>query len=292
MSQCSLTAFSVNLLQRMSCLHSPLKIVQNIDPVTVSTNVLMMESQAFITVDDQSISIEQAVKYLQSCGKWNSVLWDILCEYVIEQELQIQDQWTVDTFALEQTIINFRLKYQLGDQTVFEEWLQGEGLDYSTFSSQMMSNIKISRLKENVAKPKLQEYFIERKIFLDQVILSRLAVDNLALAEELKSQVLEDGIEFEQLVNDYSLEDRMLNGMLEPISRGTMPDKLRTAVDLAKPGEIIGPIELDELWFLVRIEKILPAELDESLQQKLEDELFEQWLEEKIQTKTVKVQVT
>jgi parvulin-like peptidyl-prolyl isomerase len=252
----------------------------------------MMESQPFLTIDDQSISIGQAIKYLQACGKWNSFLWDILCQHVIEQELQSQDQWSVNPLIIDQTILDFRLEYQIEDPQNFQDWLQKEGLDYPTFRNQMVNNLKIDRLKSNIASPKLQEYFIEQKIFLDQVVLSRLAVDNQELAEELKNQVLEDGVEFEQLVREYSLEDRELSGMLEPISRGTIPEKLRAAVDLAKPGEIIGPIELDELWFLIRIEQFLSAELDELCQQKLEDELFEQWLEETIQTRTIQLQVT
>jgi parvulin-like peptidyl-prolyl isomerase len=70
-----------------------------------------------------------------------------------------------------------------------------------------------------------------------------------------------------------------------------MPDDLRAAIDLASPGELIGPLEIERLWYLVRVEKFLPASLDEPTKQQLMDELFEQWLEEKVQQTDVQLHV-
>ena len=143
-----------------------------------------------------------------------------------------------------------------------------------------------------VTEEKLQEYFIERKIFLDRVVLSRIIVDNRELAEELQAQI-EEGASFEQLAKEYSLaDDKMVNGMMGPVSRGTMPDILRASVDVASPGELVGPIKLEERYGLFRVEQFLSASLEDTqLKQALQNELFEKWLAEKIQKLTVKLQV-
>ncbi len=71
-----------------------------------------------------------------------------------------------------------------------------------------------------------------------------------------------------------------------------MPDKLRAAVDVATPGDILGPVELEERYGLFRLEQLLPASLEDTqLKQALQNELFEKWLAEKIQKLTVKLQV-
>ena len=64
-----------------------------------------------------------------------------------------------------------------------------------------------------------------------------------------------------------------------------------TYVDLAKPGDLLEPLEIQELWYLVRVEKFLSAALDEQLGQELQDELFEKWLDDKIQAMNVKLEV-
>ncbi|MBH8555791.1 peptidylprolyl isomerase [Nostocaceae cyanobacterium CENA357] len=251
-----------------------------------------MESTVFLTADDQPISLGQALRYLKSSGRLESVIWEIIGQYVIEQELQTIEEFDIGADLIDQVVMDFRLEHQLTDYKSFQEWLTSEGIDYTTFRKQITFNLKLETLKAQVTEPNIQEYFIERKIFLDRIVLSRLVTQEQALAEELKSQILEDGARFEQLVQEYSIEDdRIFNGMMGAVSRGTMPDVLRGAVDLANPGELIGPLEIDRLWYLVRVEKFLEASLEEQLKQELKDELFEQWLEEKIQNINVKLQV-
>ncbi|BAY66625.1 hypothetical protein NIES22_67690 (plasmid) [Calothrix brevissima NIES-22] len=252
----------------------------------------MIESTVFLTADDQPIFLGQALRYLESSGRLESVIWDIIRQYIIEQEIQTIDELDIGTDLIDQVVMDFRLEHQLTDYKTFQEWLINEGLDYASFRQEIGYNLKLEKLKTQITEQNIQEYFIERKIFLDRVVLSRLVVEEQALAEELKSQILEDGASFEQLVQEYSIEDdRIFNGMMGAVSRGTMPDVLRASVDVAQPRELIGPIEIERLWYLVRVEKFLEASLAEELKEQLKDELFEQWLEKKIQNINVQLQV-
>ena len=251
-----------------------------------------MESSSFLTVDDRLISVQQAVKYLQLSGKLGQFIKDILRQDVIEQEIQTRKEIELSPAITEQAIIDFRIKNQLSDPQKFQDWLNNSGIDYDLFHSTVAFGFKLEKLKSAIAEPKLAEYFIERKIFLDRVVLSRIIVDNRELAEELHTQI-EEGTSFEQLAREYSLaDDRIVNGMMGPVSRGTMPDKLRAAVDVASSGDILGPIELEERYGLFRVEQLLPASLEDTqIKQALQNELFEKWLAEKIQKLTVKLQV-
>lgn len=251
-----------------------------------------METLSFLTVEDQPISLKQAVKYLQTSGKLGQFVGEIIRQYVIEQELLSREDIVISPAVSEQAIIDFRLKNQLTDPQRFQEWLNDSGTDYANFHLSVVSGFKLEKLKEMVTTPKLPEYFIERKIYLDRVVLSRIIVKNQELAEELQAQI-EEGVSFEQLAREYSLaEDKIVNGMMGPVSRGSMPDKIRAAIDVASPGELVGPIELDETYGLFRVEQFLSASLEDTqLKQALENELFEKWLAEKIQKLTVKLQV-
>jgi parvulin-like peptidyl-prolyl isomerase len=251
-----------------------------------------MVSQPFLSVDDHAISLAQALQYLQSSGKLKAFLGDIVRQHLIEQELQSRDDLDISPVLTEQAVIDFRLQNQLTDPKVFAEWLANNGKDYSSFHSSVTFGFKLEKLKALVTEQKLQEYFIERKLFLDRVVLSRIIVTSQELAEELGSQI-EEGASFEQLAREYSIaDDRIVNGMMGPVSRGTLPDLLRAAVDSASPSEVIGPLEIDGRWALFRVEQFLPASLEDALvRQALQNELFEQWLAQKIEKTTVKLQV-
>jgi parvulin-like peptidyl-prolyl isomerase len=125
------------------------------------------------------------------------------------------------------------------------------------------------------------------------VVLSRIVVDSKELAEELHSQITE-GASFEQLAREYSKSDeRVANGMMGPVSRGTMPDVLRAAIDSVNSGDLVGPFQIENYWAIFRVEQFLPATLEDTqLKQAMQNELFERWLAEKIQAMAVKLQVT
>ncbi len=252
-----------------------------------------MTSESFITVDDQPITLAQAVRYLQMGRKFDAFIGEILRQYVIEQEVETREDLNINPAMVEQAVVDFRLERQLTDAKKFQEWLSSNGLNYETFRDQVSYSFKFRRLRDVVTDAKLQEYFIERKIYLDRVVLSRIIVDNQDLAEELKSQVMEGTAPFEQLARDYSLtDDKIVNGMVGPVSRGTMPDSLRSALDTAKIGDIVGPLGMEERWGLFRVENIMNATLDDrQVQANLRDELFEQWLAEKLEKLPIRLQV-
>lgn len=251
-----------------------------------------MTSEPFLTVDDQPISLAQAVRYLQIGRKFDAFIGEILRQFVIDREQQSRSDVQVSSAAIEQAVIDFRLERKLTDPKQFQDWLAGNGMTYDAFHDQIAAGFKLQNLRDSVTASKLQEYFIERKVFLDRVVLSRIILADKELAEELKSQIVE-GASFEQLAREYSLtDDRIVNGMVGPVSRGTMPDILRTVVDEAQPGDIVGPLGMEERWGLFRVEEFLPASLDDpQLRQSLQDELFERWLAEKMQQMPIRLQV-
>lgn len=252
-----------------------------------------MESKALLIVDEQPLTLRQCLKYLQMGGKLQPFIGDILKQYVIERELETRQDLDINQATVEQAVIDFRLQQKLTDPKSFQEWLNRNGTTYELFHSQIVNGFKLEKLKNQIAEARLQEYFIERKLLLDRVVLSRIVVASKELAEELHTQINE-GANFEQIAREYSTSDeRVANGMMGPVSRGTLPDVLRAAIDSANPGELVGPIDVESYWAIFRVEQFLPATLEDGqLKQALQNELFERWLAEKIQTMTVKLQVS
>lgn len=253
-----------------------------------------METNALLIVDEQPITLNQALKYLQTSGKLSDFIGAILHQHILEQELQAQNQVEVTPEAIEQAILSFRNRHHLAESERFQNWLMQQGMTYEEFCLKTARNLKLNRLIPQVTEPKLHEQFMNKKLMLDRIILSRIVVASQELAEELKIQILEEGISFEQLAREHSLtDDRMMNGMMGAVSRGQLSDGLRAVIDMAQPGDIVGPFPAQEqYWSLFRIEQFLPASLaDEQLKQSLRDEIFEGWITDKLQRKQVQLRV-
>lgn len=252
-----------------------------------------MGSQPFITIDNnQQISLAQAFQYLQAAGRLDGFLGDILRQYLLERELQQRADLAIAPALLENAIADLRQQQDLGDGDRFAAWLASQELDEAELRQQLQRSLQIQRLKEKLAEAKGQEYFIDRKLALDRVVLSRIEVGDRDLAEELQQQIA-DGNSFEQLAQEYSIADeRIFNGMMGLISRGNLPDLVRAAVDVAAPGDIVGPFATEQGWALFRVEQLLPASLDDpEVLQAVQDELLDQWLLDQLQGLNIEVQV-
>jgi hypothetical protein len=194
------------------------------------------DTKALLLIDNQPLSLRQCLRYLQASGKLQAFIGDILRQYVLETEINTREDLNISPAMVEQAVVDFRLQQQLTDQKVFQEWLTRNGITYDIFHKQISNSFKLEKLKVVVTEPRLQEYFIERKLFFDRVVLSRIVVDTKEMAEELLSQI-EEGASFEHLAREYSKgNERIANGMMGPVSRGTMPDTLRVATARVKYG--------------------------------------------------------
>ncbi|BAU42684.1 peptidylprolyl isomerase [Leptolyngbya sp. O-77] len=242
----------------------------------------MAISPPFIVINgQQQLSLAQAVRYLQAAGKLDEMIGEILRQFVLDQALGDRAGGQPTGAEVEAAIAQFRQQADLTDPLAFQTWLESQGLDVEALQTQTQRELQLRQLRDRLTEPHLSQYFIERKLDLDQVVLSRLAVGDRDLAEELYQQLLE-GASFETLAQDYSQTgDRLFNGMLGLLSRGSLPDALRAAVDAATPGDVLPPlfIEPENLWCVFRLDRVLPATLDHpEVLEALRNELFDQWI--------------
>lgn len=264
-----------------------------------------MSSSNFLVIDGQRISLAEAVNYLQVAGKFQSLLLEILSQHAIQQELQVQPDLALSPAMIEQGLIDFRVEQELTDPQAFQAWLDRHGIGYEVFRQQYAWQLTCERLKFWLSQPGLETYFEQRKPFLDQVVLSWVTVDTKEWADALHHQ-LETGIPFEQLMIREPVTTNQPEGKVsisdddqlpldvridEPLNYVDLPEELRAKIADVQPETVIKPLVLDDNWYVFRVETFLPAQLDEELAAQLRDEIFAQWLSERVSAMSVKLEV-
>jgi parvulin-like peptidyl-prolyl isomerase len=247
----------------------------------------MNQPQALI-IHQQPISLQQILRQFRRAGQLNNLLTEILSHYVLEQEL-CQADFSVEDAVFEEAMLEYRKQHHLTDDESFQEWLLDNGLDLATFREQINFMLKINAFKAELAKPKLLETFMEQKLYLDQAVLSHIRVKNRELADELKLQ-LEEGEKFETFVQEYSCsDDAIVNGVMGILSRSEIQTVFGIDVYQAKVGDLLGPVQCEDGWHILRVDRLLPATLNESVIPLLEEQIFERWLSNQIRALDVEV---
>ncbi len=144
-------------------------------------------------------------------------------------------------------------------------------------------HLKLEKFKEENWGGKVKSYFLSRKEQLDKVVFSLIQANSAEIVQELYFRLQEREEDFSQLAAKYSQGPEVrTGGLVGPIRLAHLHSTLAKVLLTSKVGELAPIFRVEKNFILVRLEKFIPCELDQTLRQQLVDELFEKWLESKI----------
>lgn len=246
----------------------------------------MPPSIPFLTIDGTPISLAEALRYLQASGHLASFLGEILRQHVLEREIQSRRP-VVRPALVDLALADFQATHRLDDDGQLAEWLTLRGQDLAAFRATVERDFQIEMIKQEVTNPLLPGYFLDRRPFLDQVLLSCLIASDREEASGWRRRA-GAGEPFDSLAGESAAGIRP-----ERFFRMDLPAALRGALEGAPPGRMEGPVELRGTWALVRLDQDLPASLeDPEVSRGLREELFECWLAERLERLSVELQAS
>lgn len=152
------------------------------------------------------------------------------------------------------------------------------------FSDLLAANLRARRIRlfqEQTWKASLPGYFLKRKSALDRVVYWMLRTKDRLLARELYFRVKEGEEDFAGVAARHSEgSEAQTCGMLGPASLGSLAPGLAKLLLESQPGQLRPPVQLGEWVVIVRLEHILPCQLDAEMESRLYDELLDTWVEE------------
>jgi parvulin-like peptidyl-prolyl isomerase len=251
-------------------------------------------SSPFLFVDDEPISLSQCLKYWRESGLFPQILADVLRQHILKQELANRQDITIDSLVVDQSITDFRVQSQLLDNADFRQWLASNKMGYEEFQQQVEFRLRVEVLKDEIYNKSVDEYFQQRKHLWDHFTLSRIILKDLSAAESLKETLVVEPDRFSDFAQEYSiLEDRAIGGFMGSVLRRQMPDILQAEIDNANIGDVIGPLHIDNVYCLFKLQGFTPSSLEESaIQQAIRHELFELWISSKLQSLDIKIEAS
>ena len=177
----------------------------------------------------------------------------------------------------------FYQQHQLNSEEDLQAWLKARGMSREQLQYIATRGLKLAKFQEQTWGNKLESYFLGRKQQLDRVVYSLIRVKDPYLAQELYFRVQEGEQSFSEIAREYSEgPESETGGLLGPVDLGVPHPALAKMLLRIKPGELLPPTRLGDWVVFVRLEKYLPAQLDEGMRQRLLNELFEQWVKTEV----------
>lgn len=175
----------------------------------------------------------------------------------------------------------FYAERQLTQAADIQAWMKQQGLSHEQLDNMIVRKLKLEKFKQVTWGHKLESYFFQLKGKLDKVIYSLLRTQEPGLAQELYFRLQAKEQSFADVAQKYSKgPEAQTGGLVGPVELNTLHPAMVQILTSSQPGQISPPTRIAEWLVIVRVEKFLPAQLDEPMKARLLNELFENWLQE------------
>ncbi|MGD1949416.1 MAG: peptidylprolyl isomerase [Leptolyngbyaceae cyanobacterium] len=233
---------------------------------------------AVLKIGDTEFDIQALLEQLQQ----HQLLPRLVQEVVLDQAVETvacDPEEAYKTFCNQRNLLTEEQQYA---------WQTQNKLTQEQMYMRALRDAKIAKFKEETWGNKTESYFLERKLNLDRVLYSLIRTKDPSLAQELYFRLNDDGDSFADLARRYSEgQESQTGGLIGPVELSVPHPMIGRMLSVSQSGQLWSPTPIGEWYVITRLEKFVPAQFDESMRQRLLDELFQKWLRETTQATAV-----
>jgi PPIC-type PPIASE domain len=230
-----------------------------------------------VTLADRPLNTESLFPLLTGY----KLIPQLICELIIDRAIY-DIQCTPEECEI--AYDEFYQEWRLTDPESRSNWLCHYGLTPDNLEQLATRKLRIEKFKEAMWGRQLRSDFLQRKRDLDRVVYSLIRTKDPGLAVELYFRIKEGEQFFGELATQYSQgEESRTNGVLGPMEFGSLHTKFAQYLYTCPVGEVQTPIKFGDWQLIVRVEEVIPAQLDEAMRQRFFNEKFEAWFKEQLQ---------
>ena len=238
---------------------------------------------AVLKIGDSELDIRTLLEQLQR----HQLLPRLVQEVVLDQAIELiacEPEEAFKTFCRQRNLVSEEQQ---------QAWQTQHRLTQEQMYMMALREAKITKFKEDTWGNQVESYFLERKVKLDRVLYSLIRTKDPSLAQELYFRLNDDGGSFTDLARHYSEgQEAQTGGLIGPVELSVPHPMIGRMLSVSQAGQLWSPTPIGEWYVITRLEKFVPAQFDASMRQRLMDELFKTWLQEKTQATAVQPLVT
>ena len=180
---------------------------------------------------------------------------------------------------------SFLLKEKISCSQELHRWLDANHISEPQLSKQLFHSLQLKLFKESKFSAQVKSAFLENKCQLDRVMYSMIRSSERAKVNEIHLRIVEEESTFADLATEYSEGvENQFNGLIGPIELGRINPSIAERLRISKPGQLWDPFQLDGWWVLLRLEKSIPSQLDESMTNRIINDLYNLWIAKKVKS--------
>ena len=206
----------------------------------------------------------------------NQVLNQLVRNEVTKEVLR---EVQIDEKESKEILEKFRKNLNLNNEDEFSEWLSETPFNHQDINDTALYKKRLAIYCDKNFSHKVEAHFLKRKKDLDIVIYSLIRISDYFKAKELYYRAYEGEEDFGELAKQHSEGmEKKTRGIVGPVPVEKSHPQLKNLLRTSKPGEIQQPFQIDTNFVIIRVESFDSAKLDNYMREKMNEELFNEWI--------------
>jgi len=204
----------------------------------------------------------------------------LLCEMIIDRAIA---PISCTPKEIESACLELYQQWNLTSEPERQTWRSHYSMSQEHLEQLATRRLKVEKFKQVTWGHKLESYFLARKSQLDQVIYSCIRTQDRGLSNELYFRIQESEQSLAEIAREYSQgPEAHTGGLIGPVELGTLLPNLAELLATSQVGKVLPPVRFGEWQVILRLEKLIPARLDDKMRQNLLQEKFQAWFQEQL----------
>jgi len=222
---------------------------------------------------------EDIITYLKKNMQIKELCNNILCKKIIEQAAQERGiKLTAEEIQEEADKLRYENRLVKASDTL--AWLADQLIVSDEWEAGIRDSLLSKKLSQSLFNKDVEKYFSENQLDYDQVLLYQIVVPYVQLAQEICYQIEEGELSFYEAAHIYDMDynRRITCGYEGKFYRWSLKPDIAAVVFSARPGDLLGPLTIDQASYILMVEEFIPAELTPDRHQEILNKMFREWL--------------
>lgn len=235
------------------------------------------------TVGGEPVTLSDVFQTLRASGGIEAVRKGIVDTIARRKALELG--LAVSTEDLQKAADGFRNSNGLQKRADTLDWLEAQGRSVEEFEASLEFTLLMERLRNHVASDRL----VTRRFQSDGAAFNAAELSQIILFDHEEAVLVQRSIasgatEFFDAAREYSedFETRGAGGYIGWRARRALPPDLADRILSAEKGEVIGPVEVGDVWAILKVLAIRAPKLDPATRNQLRETIFREWMDEQL----------
>jgi parvulin-like peptidyl-prolyl isomerase len=239
---------------------------------------------AYIQLGNQTITAAEVISLLASYQMLPQLQRELIINKAIaEVELTPEEKSS--------TISKFYQNNQIITPAALDAVLQRYCMTVEQLEALATKELRVEKFKQTTWGGMIKQNFLQYKPQLDKVVYSLLRTQDMEVAQELYFRIKAGEQSFADCAREFSQGvEATTGGLIGPVPMSQPHPAIVQKLSISKEGQLWTPMKLENWYIIIRLEKLIPAQLDDATGAILLNHLFEKWLGEQIQQTPISIQ--